>query len=123
MEATFRNFKFTDEDVVNPDAYIPKGEYNPHNVHPFLIHNEYGTLAVVFADCEQDALDEAADAGKLKGHALSNEDVEEWNKDGREEDITYLGNASEPYSLDYIGIVPLPNPPFSCCAMFEAMLK
>ena len=36
-------------------------------VRCYAIHNEYGCVAVVFARNEQDAMDDAADAGKLDG--------------------------------------------------------
>jgi hypothetical protein len=107
-------------DVVNPDDYIPAGEFNPHNIRPWLIHNEYGTLAIVYASNEQDALDEAVDGDKMDSCLVQPECIltgtEGENPDDCtthdhkiDEDVAYLGNASEPFDLTYIGIVPLPN--------------
>ena len=112
-------FSYEAGDVVNPDDFIPQGSYNPHNVRPWLIHNEFGTLAIVYADNEQDALDEAVDAGKLDSCRIPDEEIGDY---GRTEGVfqpdsevleaanaTLLGNASEPFDLTYIGMVPLPN--------------
>ncbi len=106
---------YDDADVVNSDDYIPQGEFNPHNVRPWLIHNEYGTLAIVYADNEQDALDEAVDADKLDSCLIPEEElvVNEHGEDvadhGDGEVASRLGNAGEPFDLTYIGMVPLPN--------------
>jgi len=112
------DFQFSDSDVVNPDDYIPKGEYNPHNVRPWLLHHEGLSLAIVFAECLQDALDEAADAGKLDRFQVAEEDMGDYGDD--EEGITRLGNASEPFDIESVGVLELPNPPFSFCALLKA---
>ena len=65
MSATINEIDFTDDDVVNPDDYIPRGESNPHKVRPWLLHDHGFCLCVVFAESLQDAFDEAVDAGKL----------------------------------------------------------
>jgi hypothetical protein len=119
MQAVFNEIKFSDNDVVNPDAYIPAGEYNPHNVRPFLIHNAGFVIAVVFADCLGDAFDIAVDENKLDGFQVSQEDLADYGPD--EEGISHLGNAGEPFDLGTLDAVELPNPPFSFVALFEAM--
>jgi hypothetical protein len=35
-EASYKEIKFTDADVVDLDSWIPEGEYNPHRVRPWL---------------------------------------------------------------------------------------
>lgn len=117
-QAQFNQIKFTDADVVNKDGYIPAGEYNPHNVRPFLIHDHGFTVAVVFAGSLQDALDEAVDACKLDSFQVSDDDLAEYGPD--EEGITRLGNASEPFDIQALDVVELPNPPFSFVALFNA---
>lgn len=67
---TYHGIKFSDADVVNLDDWISEGESNPHRMRPWLIHDHGFVLAVVFASCEQDALDEACDAGKLARWAV-----------------------------------------------------
>lgn len=88
--------KFSDSDIVNPDEWIPEGEYNPHKVRPFLFHDHGFVLCIVFASCEQDAL---VDAGKLERYAVNQGDYP------NEEGLSFLGNASEPFGLEGLGIV------------------
>lgn len=116
MKAEYNGVSFTDEDIVNIDDCIYAGEYNPHNVRPWRIFYGSHTLAVVFADCEQDALDIAADAGKLVGFALTNEQA--YERDGREP--AYLGDASDAYDIDELSIEPLAIPKRSFVAEFMA---
>jgi hypothetical protein len=110
-------------DVVNPDDYIAKGDFNPHNVRPWLIHNEFGTLAIVYANNEQDALDEAVDGGKMDSCMVSREDWEESQRN-QDDDYAMLGNASEPFDLTYVGMVPLPNQQYGVSEVeTEAMME
>lgn len=150
MQAKFNEITFSDADVVNKDDFIPKGEYNPHNVRPFLLHDHGFVIAVVFADCLQDALDEAVDADKLDHLMIDLKDqndrddylvkdkvtpgydancpeyVDEqggkyWWQEGSEP--AFLGNASEPFDIEVLEAVELPNPPFSFVALFNAAQK
>jgi len=152
VKCSFREISFTDDDVVNLDNWIPKGEYNPHNVRPWLIHDHGFAVAVVFADCEQEALDEAVDENKLDrwqihpenandlddyltshwehaDHSLDPEcpeyvdadGVKYWWRDGMVP--AFLGNASEPFDLDTLDIIELPNPKRSFCAQFAISQK
>jgi hypothetical protein len=99
---------YRSSDVVNPDDYIPTGEFNPHKVRPWLIHNEFGTVAIVYADYEQCALDEAVDAGKLDSDQVSDEDLATMSEEEKE-DLLTAGNAGEYLHQDYLGILELPN--------------
>ena len=119
LQAKFNEITFTDTDVVNPSDFIAKGDFNPHNVRPFLIHDGGFVVAVVFADSLQDALDAAVDAGKLDGFQVSEENLAEYGPE--EEGITRLGNASEPFDIQTLDAVELPNPPWSFVALFIAM--
>lgn len=115
LTAEYEGIKFSDEDVINADDYIPAGEYNPHKTCGWLLHDHGFTLAVVFADNESDAIDAAVDADKLDRYLVENE---EDYPDG--EGLSYLGNASEPFDIESLGIVKLPPVPFSYCALFNA---
>ena len=121
MKSTFQHagcdFTFTDADVVEPDSWIPAGEYNPHNVRPFLIHDHGFALAIVFASHLGEALDIAADEERLGRFQIADEDRGDYPDD---EAIAFLGNASEPFDIETLGAVELPNPPFSWCATFNA---
>jgi hypothetical protein len=132
MKAEVANgLSFTDDDVVNKDDFIPKGEYNPHKVHPFVIHDHGFVVCVVFASHLQDALDIAVDNHKLDDFLIE----EEWNTPGtkglpaadyptlgteNEEGIARLGNASEPFDIEALDVVELDNPPFSFVALYNA---
>jgi hypothetical protein len=148
MDAEYNGVKFTDKDVVEPSDFIPKGDYNPHKVHPFLLHDHGFAVCVVFADSLQEALDKAVDEGKLDFLQIDPEDdgdrsdymtadpkemaggldpecpeyvapdgTKYWWKD---DCPAFLGNASEPFDIESLGVEELPNPPYSWCAMFAA---
>ena len=118
MKSKFREIEFTDADVVNSDNWIPDGEYNPHNVRPWLLHDHGFVLAVVFADCEQDAIDEAVDEDKLDRYLIAEEDLSDYGDDTIE-GVSYLGNAGEPFDIESLGLIELPNPKRSFCAQFN----
>ena len=89
MHASYREIRFSDEDVVNPWDFVPAGEPNVHGTRPFLLHDHGLTLAVVFADCLQDALDIAADNGNLDRYRVSDANLADYpNEDG----LSFLGN-------------------------------
>lgn len=115
------DLRFDDSDVVNREAYCPRGEYNPHNVRPFLLHDRGFTVAVVFASNLEEAIDEAVDADKMDRYAIGTEALADYGEEG--EGISYLGNAGDPFDIESLGIVELPNPPFSFAAMMAAYLK
>jgi hypothetical protein len=117
MTAKSNEITFSDADLVNPGDFIPKGEYNPHGVRPWLLHDHGFALAVVFADCLQDAIDEAVDAGKLDRYRVEPEDAADYPDD---EGISFLGNAGEPFDIEGLDAIELPNPPFSFVALFNA---
>ncbi len=120
MNAAFNQISFSDFDVVNPDNFIPAGEYNPHRVRPWLLHDHGFVVAVVFSDCLQDALDEAADAGRLDRFAVSETDMKDYPD---EEGLAFLGNACERFDIENLGAFELPNPAFSFVALFNALTK
>jgi hypothetical protein len=118
IQATYKEITFSEADVVNPDDFIPSGSSNPHRVRPFLIHDHGFTLAVVFACCLQDALDIAVDEGKLDGFQVSEAELSDYGPE--EEGIARLGNAGEPFDIEALDALELPNPRFSFVAMFNA---
>lgn len=105
-----------------------RGGIPDKTVRCFAIHNEYGCVAVVFARNEQDAMDDAADAGKLGRALIAEADrcrimyagAGESEDTYEDETITYLGNAGEPYLLDNIGLMEIPIPSFSLSGLFFA---
>ena len=88
-------YELKDEDILLNDVILP-GEYNPHNVRPWLLGAEYRPHCLVWASHEQDAFDAAVDAGKLDGMLIEPEDEAEAEQNER---LTRLGNAGEPFDL------------------------
>ena len=76
------------------------GEFNPHNVRLFVIGHEFGAIAALWADSDQDALDTLCDEN-LSG-AFIEEDQNQDNDDGR---FASLGNAGELHNLDHAWIL------------------
>lgn len=109
----------SDADVVNPSDFIPKGESNYHNVRPWLALDHGFPLGIVFAQCEQDALDTLADEGRLDRYKVAPEELGEYGEE--EEGITRLGGAGEPFDIEGMMLEALPTPAFSFCAMMAAM--
>lgn len=93
------DFDLDDKHILANNVILP-GEYNPHRVKLWLIGNEYGPIVALWAECEQDALDEMLDRG-YEHFLVQPEDVEP------EGEYTYLGNAGEPCNLDYAWIEPV----------------
>ncbi len=68
-------------------------EYNPHNIRPWVIFNEFGAICLSWAGCEQYALDEAFNAGKLDSFLVESDDIDE--KLLHDGFYTCLGDADE----------------------------
>lgn len=113
----YKQVKFTEADVINRDDWIPEGEYNPHNVRPWLLHDAGFVLCVTFADCLQDALDNAADEGKLDHFLIGEDERDDYGPDG--EGIDYLGNDGKEYDIANVQTIELPHVPLSFCVCFD----
>jgi hypothetical protein len=125
MTAVFNDVKFTDSDVVNlegydTDAFCQDGHKRTGANVPWLIHDHGIAVCVVFASCEQDALDEAADNDKLNRYLVTPEQFEEYGGEDKVfEQCALLGNAGEPFDIETLAIVQLPNPKMSFVALFN----
>jgi hypothetical protein len=106
----YKEIQFTDEDVVNPEDFIGDGEYNPHNVRPYLVHDHGFVVGVAFADCLQDALDVLADNGKLDGFKIDPSDYSDYEVDSDSPTCTFLGNDGAPFDIDPLDVIELPIP-------------
>ena len=106
----------SDDMLVNPGDFIPDGDYNPHNVRPWIIGYEHGAFAIVFADCAQDAIDETINSGKMDGMKVSDDDLEAATDEERE-DYLCGGNASEYFYQNYLWLEDIKNPAFSFVAL------
>lgn len=72
--------------------------------HKYAICNEFGVIAIVYADNDQDALDEAMDCGKLDSELMDMVDYREYESKGWTDSFMLLGNASEPVWCEYLSI-------------------
>ncbi len=117
----YREIKFTDSDIVNPSDWIPAGEYNPHTVHPFLLHDHGFVICIVFANCLQDAFDIAADEGKLDRYNVTPDAYADYGGEHAAwEQLPSLGGHGGLFDIESLGVEELPNPPFSWCAVWDA---
>lgn len=115
MHQTTVNFQnlevsFSQEDIVNPDDCIYQGESNPHNVRGWLFHDHGFTICVAFADSLQDALDEAADSGKLGRFKIEECDYGDYGVDTDTPTCDWLGNLGMPYDIESLGYFEIPPP-------------
>ena len=108
--------KFTSADVINADDWIPQGEYNPHNVRPWLFHDHGHVLGIVFADNYGDAEDELADSGKVD-HLLV--DASELSDYPDEVGLSFVGNFCKPYNLETMSVLELPNPQMNWSTLYH----
>jgi hypothetical protein len=89
--------------IVDPEWFEFDRGYNPHNMRPFIVGAEFGALAIVWAEHEQEALDAAVDGDKMDGYIIDNPDEEDY------EDHCSAGNASELIHDDYLWIIEFPE--------------
>lgn len=118
-ESEFNGIRFDDSHVVEADECVYQEDYNPRNVRPWLLHSHGIAICVVFADCLQDALDEAADEEKLEGFKMSEEEVDQTADDDDFDKHTHLGNDSAFYNIEELEVIELPIPKRSFCAQFN----
>jgi hypothetical protein len=118
-EAYYREIKFTDDDVINIDDAVWLKQFNPQHVKPWLLHDHGFVLAVVFAETTDDAMDEAANAGRLNRYQIDGEAYRSMTDEEREA-LTYLGNGGAPYAIEGMAIIELPNIQLSFCTLFSA---
>lgn len=95
-------------DIVNLESWIPDGDYNPHNIRPWQIGGEFGTLAICFASCESEAFDEAIDADKLDSYMVDGGYCEQYANEHGCEHLTG-GGASQCFDQTYLWCDELPN--------------
>ena len=79
---------------------------NDHRIFSktYAIGNEYGLLAIAYADCALEALDEALDAGRLDSELMPPEVLDEYVANGWDDSYALLGNAGEPVYTEYLTI-------------------
>ena len=63
----------------------------------YAISNEFGLVAIAYANCEGDALDAAVNANLMQGHIID-------DFIALPEDTVFAGNRGEPINTDYLRI-------------------
>ena len=112
---------YTADCFVNPDAFDCSRRGKPQTA--WCVTNGGYIIAIVFAEyysyCDQDALDETADSGKLDFLQVTEKELEDY-KTGEDsegypeyEGIINLGNASEPFDQDSLDYFTVPANLFS----------
>jgi len=74
-----------------------KGEYNPHRVKAWLIHNEVYYSYIAIGSCEQEAIDNCVDSNLWDHMKMTDEDYQEYDSNGWHDSFIQAGNASEPF--------------------------
>jgi hypothetical protein len=113
--AKISEIQFSDDDVLNHEDCIFAGDYNPHHVRGFLFHDHGFALAVVFAESLQEALDIAADHGKLERFALSDEEADDYDEGA----INYVGNDCRPHDLESLQVQVFECPKLSIAKLMS----
>lgn len=96
-------FTIDGKDILLNDPQLP-WEYNPHRIKLWLIGDETGPLACVWASGASDALDALVDADRGDNILIDEEDMDDYKNDQGEYDVAYLGNAGEPGDLEHAWI-------------------
>jgi hypothetical protein len=87
------------EIMVNEEPILP-GDYHPHKMRLWVIGHEFGAICAVWANCEQEALDNAVDLDLLDCFLSEDQDYDD-------EELTGLGNASELFDLSMCWMFPV----------------
>lgn len=120
---------YTADCFINPESYDPSSRMN----RAWCITNGGYIIAIVFAEyysyCDQDALDEAADSGKLDFLQISESDLADYEtgKDSEGypeyEGIINLGNASEPFDQENLDYFTVPASLFALDPVIMAVIE
>ncbi len=89
-----------EDDKILLNNVIFPWEFNPHGVRLWVIGNEFGPIGAVWADCEQDAMDELVDQNLGDCFLVPEEELAKMNDDEKEE-LAHLGNAGEAADLQH----------------------
>ena len=100
-------FTISDNDIVNIDDVLYEDDrWKRPDSGLWVFHDHGSVLCAVFADNLQEALDAAADSGKLDRYLITDADAADYpslNTDD-EDGITRLGNAGEPFDIETLSV-------------------
>lgn len=81
-----------------------KGEYNPHRVKAWLIHNEIYYSFIAIGSSEQEAIDNCVDSNLWDHMQMSEEDYTEHESNHWHDSYVIAGNASEAFWAENLSI-------------------
>lgn len=120
------DFRFQPKQIASPESFIPHGEYNPHHLRPWILHDSGFVVAIAFASNAQDALDEMVDANLLDAFQIDDADMDDYVVDpcpthkladfdidckacqDQGETCSRLGNANEPFDIEALSLIEVP---------------
>ena len=73
------------------------GDFNPHGVRVWLIHNEMYFSFLAIGSHEQEAIDNCVDSNLWDAFKMSDDDFAEYESNGWYDSYITAGNASEPF--------------------------
>jgi hypothetical protein len=97
------NYLELDADRILCNEVVLPGERHPRKRRLWVVANEYGVMGAVWADNEQEALDELVDADLGKGILVDADYLAGLTEEERDE-LAYLGNAGEAADLSNVGL-------------------
>lgn len=71
------------------------GQYNPHRVKAWLIHNEIYFSFIAIGSCQQDAIDNCVDENLWDSFKMSEESYQEYSENDWDDSYITAGNATE----------------------------
>jgi hypothetical protein len=125
---------YTTDCFVNPESFdFHHSSWRGREPQAWCITNGGYIVAIVFQEyyayCDQDALDEAADSGKLDFLQVTDKELEDY-KTGEDsegypeyEGIVNLGNASEPFDQENLDYFVVPASLFSTDPIIMAVIE
>lgn len=109
---------YTADDFVNPESLDQRNARGSEKQRAWVLLDGGHCIAIVFSEyygyCEQDALDEAVDAGKLDAFQVTESELADYvvghDSEGNPEyeGIVNAGNASEPFAFESLDIWTVP---------------
>lgn len=94
------SFELAENEIIIEDIPRSIGEGARYGMGWHLICGVMGPHALVYADCSQDAIDDAADKGLLDAYKLDSSDLPDYT----EETIDYAGNNGMPFDFSEMRI-------------------
>ncbi|WP_210499582.1 hypothetical protein [Vibrio crassostreae] len=90
------------KNLLKRDGY-EVGEYNPHGMSAWWIENDHVKVMALGSN-EQEAIDNAVDAGFWDSLKMADDDLAEYEQNGWDDSYIRAGNASEAFWAENVSI-------------------